>query len=203
VNPWITSAIDLGILVALILQVADWSLSWPALRLRHLTSTVCLWLLIGAPAAAVTYLSRPAVIRPDARIIVESGSIILEPSEWIGGRFPLNEYLSQHVDVSEGNWLVVLYHHDCPECQEALVRYDEMSRQLAMTTKEAKVLLVEVPPYATEEASSTFAAMHMQLSDQFDWFVQTPTEILIQEGQVKYAGTELLSIGEEADFLRD
>jgi len=59
---------------------------------------------------------------------------VLEPKTWVGKELPILEYIDIAESLKEGNWLVLLYHYDCPDCIETIPKYEQMARDL--TNKE-------------------------------------------------------------------
>ena len=110
---------------------------------------------------------------------------ILEPETWIGQLFPLREHID--IDVSQGNWVLLMHRHDCPKCQEAIPRYE----QLAMLGPNDQVAIVEVPPHDTLHETLSDYCLVGRLSDDRDWFVETPIEIRLADGLVVSASTDL------------
>lgn len=101
--------------------------------------------------------------------------VILEPERWVGRRLPIADAID--LDVTQGDWIVLLHRHDCPECQAAVPRYEELALQ-------QPVALIEVPPYVEFNASTSDAAHHARLSNNRKWFVQTPVELRLRDGIV-------------------
>jgi hypothetical protein len=103
------------------------------------------------------------------------GLVILEPKQWIGKPLPIADAID--LDLAQGEWIVLLHRHDCPDCQAAVPRYERLALQ-------QRVALVEVPPYEELHASTTGAAHRGRLSSDREWFVQTPAELRLQDGVV-------------------
>jgi hypothetical protein len=65
-------------------------------------------------------------------ILGRGNLVILEPGKWTGKRFPLLPYVEDaprqlqqrqrplRQRLAEGDWRVVLFHHDCPICRELI-----------------------------------------------------------------------------------
>jgi hypothetical protein len=103
---------------------------------------------------------------------------ILQPEKWIGHKLPIAEAVD--IDVSHGNWLVLLHRDDCPVCRQILPRYEHLA------TTGRQVALIEVPPYG--RADSHIPDCHYgHLSDNRKWFVETPFEIQLEDGLVTSA----------------
>ncbi|MEM6484219.1 MAG: hypothetical protein AAF662_04460 [Pseudomonadota bacterium] len=185
INPWVTFALDLIVLAML----AFWRPK------QFEVSTRLKWLLTGygvaATACALPLLS-PTQNTGQDLLAESSGLVILEPEKWIGKPFPLGPHLSPRFRLDQGKWIVVLYHHDCSKCHEAMPLYEEFSAH-------QRVLLVEMPPYGPLAASYKG---HARLTDNREWFVQAPewfvqapVEIQLQDGVVVSASRELPRIG--------
>ena len=155
VNPFLTAIGDLAIVVVL--------LRWRPIRsffsIRRAIAVVVVWMLIGIPAAYAMATYTPLLLT-DAGTIVGNGKlVVLKPESWIGKRCPLLPFINDVPDLScaavasvrdkltEGKWLIVLYHHDCPKCKRALPKYEELARQSCINSMGPRVLLVEMPPY--------------------------------------------------------
>ena len=65
--------------------------------------------------------------------------MVLEPENWVGQRLPIADSLD--IDLSAGNWTVLLHRHDCPVCREQVPRYEMRA------TAGEQIAIVEVPPY--------------------------------------------------------
>jgi len=57
------------------------------------------------------------------------------------------EYIDTGDKLSNGNWLVLFYHHDCPDCAEAIKRYEQMGLNLRGRADFLRIAFIEVPPY--------------------------------------------------------
>lgn len=140
------------------------------------------WLSLGLPAVFVMGNYAPAALS-DAGVVVGSGEIVvLEPKKWIGRRFPLLNYTSIGDRLREGDWRVLLYHHDCPNCQEAIATL----RADVARAGNVQLALIEIPPYG-ERASGVFNSrppIEGRLKAIKEWFVQTPVVLRLDDGRV-------------------
>jgi Methylamine utilisation protein MauE len=109
--------------------------------------------------------------------------VVLEPEKWIGKRFSLLDYIDIGGKFREGEWIVLLYHHDCPDCQGVVSRYEQLSENLRVDHSKLQVAIVEIPPYG-ENASFDIACATARLSEQETWFVKTPMVIKCSQGVV-------------------
>jgi hypothetical protein len=198
VNPWVTLAIDVAILGGLWLgrrrffAEAKASSLWPT----RSWIVACVVMVVGS--LAMLTVNRPERLIASTPLLDDQGLVILEPSEWIGKPFPLVPYLEPKVDLSAGQWIVVLYHHDCPKCQEALPEYERLARE-AGSSRADGILAVEVPPFGSEERVGGTALKQARLSEAREWFVQAPVEISLENGVVQAASLDLPSLSLDGD----
>jgi hypothetical protein len=197
VNPWATFALDAAIISMLLRSLPLLShhrqQTLAASPHRALMSLGCYIPLGGIALLWMT--STGAAVMDGAGISLGNDRlVILEPSEWPGMPFPLAEHLSPAVNVMHGEWIVLMYHHDCPECQEALPKYEELAVDGSMSRRGERVLLLELPPFGERRPQSAGSVVHARLSNEREWFVQAPVEICLKNGQVINASTELPSI---------
>jgi len=54
--------------------------------------------------------------------VVTSSYEVLEPETWVGKKLPILQHIDIGEKLSRGNWLILLYHHDCPDCAKAIAK---------------------------------------------------------------------------------
>ena len=89
--------------------------------------------------------------------------------------------------LTEGKWIVSFYRHDCPKCLEELPKYAELSRRAAANPDESQVALIELPPCGELNEFTHLASEGCalgRLSSEKDWFMETPTQLTLREGEV-------------------
>ena len=167
VDPWITlTLIDLPAVLAL-------GLFRPAsLRLRRLLlclrfrrrplQTLIRQFLRPSPSASrftatVTVIAGLLGLTTPILALNEPAAVtatyeVLDPETWIGRALPILEHIDIAEQIQEGTWLVLFYHHDCPDCRRALPQYAQMARDLAGNEDSLRIALIEVPPYGPEPA---------------------------------------------------
>jgi len=124
---------------------------------------------------ADTTLSEAGQIIGDGKIVV------LEPEKWVGKRFPLLDYIDIGDKLKEGKWLVMLYHHNCPNCREAIHGLRLLAEQAGVHS----VAMIEMPPYLKSPSgfgSREVTLLHGRLSDRHKWFAETPFVLTLQDG---------------------
>lgn len=191
VNPWFTLAFDLSVaavLVALIPRPAApsdcrgrWSFAkWMSLvhGFNVHTRAVFGLMLLSIAATAVTRGITPTRLPP--------GKTILRPQEWLGKRVPILDEIDNGDALSRGEWLMVLYRHDCPVCNQELPRFMELAQRRSMTGATGRIAAVELPPYGEDRSvNSTLEPLwYSRLSASSIWFVTTPTVLHLIDGKL-------------------
>lgn len=199
VNPWWTLTFDAGVLA-----IVSWGpigmMATSPEENRRIRSWICV--ASYGPLATLSLLhlakSEPAHLDASGALKLTSDSrlVVLEPADWIGKVFPLSGYLSPPVDLSKGRWTILMYHHDCPKCQEVLPRYEVLADANKTHGKSHPVLLLEVPPFGAPFDQAASSAIHARLSDEHEWFVQAPVELRLNNGRVATSSLELPSLVE-------
>jgi hypothetical protein len=193
VNPWWTAAFDSAIVAGLWLARRQFFEPSVPARPRRLRVWLVACLAMVAVSLTVLATTRPYRLNGAAPLPNDEKLVILEPSEWTDNPFPLTPYCEPPVDVSQGRWVVVLFHHDCPNCQLALPKYEEFASQAEASDLNG-VLAVEIPPFGGEPRSSDAKMKHARLSESREWFVQAPVEVRVVNGIVESASLDLPSL---------
>ena len=199
VNPWYTLVLDLAAVAALLgfrpAGVAESSPrplagEGPGVRAgprRQVGWVLAAFLAAGIPAALAMASYQAATLDEAGDIFGDSEFVVLEPEQWISKQFPLLKYIDIGDRLAEGKWIVVLYHHDCPHCEEAISKYEKLARVSARQADTPRVAVVEMPPYAgagqgliSEDTLCTSA----RLSDMKEWYVETPLVLSLGEARV-------------------
>ena len=124
VNPWYTAILDLTIVLSLLRWRPRGQERPFSVNLRQLPVQVAVvfafWLVVGLPAGYAMGSYTPPTLSDTGVFIGDSKIVVLEPEMWIGKRFPLLDYIDIGGKLKDGNWLVLLYHYDCPKCREAI-----------------------------------------------------------------------------------
>ena len=124
-----------------------------------------------------------ATLSDAGEIIGHDKVVVLQPKTWVGKRCPLLAFIDIGEELKRGEWLVVLYRHDCPKCRQALPNLP----LLVSEVDRSRVALIEMPPYANDAAAVDCSAASFArgaLSEGVDWFAQTPVLVHLREGVV-------------------
>jgi thiol-disulfide isomerase/thioredoxin len=110
---------------------------------------------------------------------------VLEPQTWVGKELPILKHIDIAEKLGKGRWLVLLYHHDCPDCAMAIPLYEQMARDLAGNEDFLQIALVAIPPYGQGSVSTDCPCLLGKLDQRRTWFVTTPATALLTNGQVR------------------
>ena len=193
VNPWYTTALDWALVVSLVIfrpRASIWRSGGHLPRMLRIGSVLAVWLAFGGPVGIGMASYRPATLSVGGGAIANGGVVMLEPERWVGLRFPLLPYLDVRDRLETGKWFVLLYHHGCPRCEEALRRYERLSSDLEERNDSARVALIEMPPCKKIPIDTEDSAWSRRFADTQDWFAATPAEIELAAGYVVSARTK-------------
>ncbi|HEX4415301.1 MAG TPA: MauE/DoxX family redox-associated membrane protein [Lacipirellulaceae bacterium] len=188
VHPWWTFGLDLFVTLGIVCSIlferrtikndsetADRSISKPVVAAPWVV-----WLVVGVGLASAALLLRHVNqgVAGATDSNASAGLIVLDPEKWVGRKLPIADAID--VDLLRGEWTVLLHRHDCPVCREEIPRFVERA------AAGERVALVEVPPYGSVEPGSD-KCVRARLSDAHEWFVHTPVEIHLRDGEVTAA----------------
>jgi hypothetical protein len=185
VNPWWTFGLDVAVTLGLLSSVltesqvinqADVNLARPTTFAPSLRIAIALisGFAVVSMAIVVRYTDQQTVFA-HGHPTSANGAVVLSPEQWIGAELPIADLID--VDLSRGEWVVLLHRHDCPACQEKVPKYEQRA------TAGERVALIEVPPYG--DVSRQIKACHYgRLRADHNWFVETPIEIRLRDGIV-------------------
>jgi len=180
VNPWVTlSAVDLPAVIALAVfrPRSRKFLDWPPVR-RLAGTLVCVGVLVGTSLPMLAF-NRPAS--------VSSSYEVLEPESWIGNKLPILRHIDIADTLRKGRWLVLLYHHDCPDCAAAMGTFRRWARDFARGGSLVRIAFVEVPPYGPSPVSGDGLCLYGRMAETKQWFVTTPAVVLTENATVRNA----------------
>jgi hypothetical protein len=191
-SPWFSFILDSGITCLLIVYRRAF-LERPTPSPARVLGGIVGYALFGGAAALLIPGATSTALSHGVSQLDGSGIVVLQPHDWIGREFPLQDAITTRVDLSTGEWTLFFFHHDCSKCQKALPLYEQLAKRIDNRKKRARVLMVEVPPFAVAEENLQ-SADRTQLSADREWFVQTPVEIQVRDGTVTLASPDLPSV---------
>jgi uncharacterized membrane protein YphA (DoxX/SURF4 family) len=189
VNPWLTASFDFFIVLSLLYfrptsQDPFFRIDIKQLRGRALV-VLGIGFLFGVPAALSMGTYMPSTLSDAGSIIGNGKIVVLEPEKWSGKRFPLFDYIDIGDKLKEGEWLVLLYHHDCPKCQDVISdlvsgKFWEKGRVV-----QNQIALIEMPPFGDSNVVSQNTQFTSgRLNTANDWFAETPVLLFLNKGVV-------------------
>ena len=189
VNPWVTLVLDVAALAALVRfrpSPEETGLS-PAVRRRRLRMAAASGAAMGLAALIGSVVYAPATLSEEGQVVGDSRIVLLEPRKWVGAPCPLLKHTDVARPLAKGRWTVVLYHHDCPRCEERVPEFARRAREQASRMAKAKVAMIELPPHAPAGRSllpPETPCLTGKVDAGRDWFVATPTVLTLSEGVV-------------------
>lgn len=97
----------------------------------------------------------------------------------------------KHIDIAEslrsGVVVVLFYHWDCPDCREAIPKYEQINRELAAGEGSMRFAFIEIPPYGRQEDNPVgpdTSCLKGRLDTSKQWYITTPLVVLIENGSV-------------------
>ncbi len=117
----------------------------------------------------------------------ESGTELttFQPDLLIGQRFPLLDQINIGDELSTGQWIVLLYHHDCPKCTEAAAKLAAGANETTARANGTHLAFIELPPYGPLGSITLSSAIRFgQFSEDQAWDIPTPLALRIADGKV-------------------
>jgi thiol-disulfide isomerase/thioredoxin len=97
----------------------------------------------------------------------------------------------KHIDIAgslrSGVVVVLFYHWDCPNCREAIPKYNKICSDLAGGEGSMRFAFVEIPPYGRQEDNPVppdTSCLKGRLDTSKQWYITTPLVVLIENGSV-------------------
>ena len=188
INPWYTLILDICVIALLLKFRPDLKQPQPASRpaLKFAIFSFAM-LAAGIPSGLAMAMYTPATLSDDGAIVGTQRVVLLEPAKWLGKRFSLQCYVEFGGDLAKGKWNMILYHHDCPDCQTRLPALLANAKSLARMPNHPRTVFVEMPPYdpSTKNLVAADPAYELgKLSSVRDWFASTPVTVELAGGFV-------------------
>ena len=181
VNPWITlTVIDIPIFLLLaFFRPKDLKLfppPWP--KAVHFFA-IAIPIFILLPAIEYVLITNKPPMKAEKYEVIDI-------KQWGNQqRWSLLDYIDMKEQLQNGEWVVLMYHNDCPDCREAIPVYEKMYKDL--TGNNVNMAFIEMPPYGDEKqqlVSSNSEVTRGRLSEAKKWYVQTPVVVVLRDGKV-------------------
>ena len=191
IHPWYMLAVDLAVLTGLLVFRPELKAKRRQARVGlRLAVVAAVSLAAGVPAGVAMAGYQPARLLADGTISGGRQLVVLEPRTWVARPWPLRAHVDIGQRLSEGRWVVILYHHDCPSCRQSIPDFEALAGDMAAGGLGVRTAMIELPPYGLPGTCLVSAAAPVtlgKLSDRRDWFVETPVMIALQGGVVAAA----------------
>jgi len=182
VNPWITlSAIDIPIFILLAIFRSKgeklFPPPWP--KPAHFFA-IAIPTFILLPTIEYNLIMNKPPIKTDKYEVVDT-------KQWVNQNlWPMLEYIDKKAQLQTGLWVVLMYHYDCPDCAQAIPKYEEMYKSLKGNENAINFAFIEMPPYGNEKqqlVSPDSEIVRGRLSEAKKWYAQTPVVVVLDNGQ--------------------
>jgi len=111
---------------------------------------------------------------------------VLNVKNWTANQsWPLLEYVDIGDRIQTGDWIVFMYHNDCPDCRLAIPKYEKFYGDLKGNNVE--MAFIEMQPY--EQGDKQLVPKDSKvpwgrLSSVKTWYVETPVVVVLRDGMV-------------------
>lgn len=126
---------------------------------------------------------------PEAGAPLSSDEIVvLDTERWEGKTLPILDYLETQGAIGQGTWVLVLYHENCPKCENAI-------RRVLEKKQDESVALVEIPPLSGSSSqgrattTDSPGVVRTVLDRGVRWSVATPVVLRLQDGMITSVST--------------
>jgi hypothetical protein len=150
------------------------------------------WLMIALPLGWLMLSFQPSTITSDGEIVGTSNVVMLYPKDWLGQKCPVLEFTDIAANLNQGHWIVVFYGANCKKCKEHFADWKDNGFPVAKNNDE-QIAMLEIsgePVNTFRQTLKTEPYIGGGLSRSKQWYIETPTVILLDEGIVKQVWTE-------------
>ncbi len=177
-SPWLSLTIDLVAIFCLNLNRlrSEAEESKPASRRR----VSCVWwcaLTICLLQIGLIMRFSPFLKSDEIAFDGISGIAFLEPSKWIGKKFPLTPFVENGSQLDEGKWTIFLLVSQCELCHAVL-------DSVPSSPKETRIAVLEIPPFSDDKHDSKSSAVFFRLDAERKWYATAPVKLEVQNGVV-------------------
>lgn len=194
VPPQYMAAFDLCAVVALLFTRRGALLMAKRMRYEESARRAKLAFLIMSLSTGIVVTIYAMSFTRDASIdesgfISSSGTVVLDPANWVGRRFALSNHIDIGKQLDSGQWLLVLYRSDCSHCREVVPRYAARARDSEhIGTLQIAFIEMSSSTEHGEELVHPDSRVHLgRLSSDHNWFAQTPVTLVLKNGSVLHA----------------
>jgi len=179
VNPWITLFVmDVPLFVLLAIfrpkGVKLFPPPWP--KAAHFFAIAIPTFILLPTIEYVLITNKPPMVSEKYEV--------LEVKQWTNQEvWPLLQYIDISDRLQSGEWVVLMYHNDCPDCRLAMPEYGKMYKDLKGNNVD--MAFIEMPPYEEGDLQLVPPDSRVnrgRLSDAKKWLVETPVVVVLRDG---------------------
>lgn len=148
-----------------------------------------IWILV----TLLFSLSGFMFVLSQSRAIPLTSLTVLRPDTWVSTRLPILSEIQTNppYDLGEGRWILILYNENCGECQKVVPKAEHLLHLKNMT---GRSLFVHVPIGSGPQETSLLAykdTRQGKLTENKSWIVKTPYFVLVNNGIVEWASSNV------------
>ena len=184
VNPWLTMTLDVVVVLVMLWSLRVTPAAGSNGRLRKAAAMLLAIVMVWVGIWGQQYW-QPAFLHANGQITGGHGLLFTTPPSWYGHTMPISPFIVGSNALLHGRWLVIIYYHGCPVCQQAIASITRHYRQ--KKPKNIRVALVELPPWGHLPRSMVPGAwLRLKLSNHFIWRINPaiPMLVNVRSGQV-------------------
>jgi len=151
-------------------------LSASVVSLRSVLTSIVIVLTMGITTPILAF-NKPAPVTAEYTV--------LKPQTWQDKELPVLDHIDIGDQLRQGMWLVLLYHHDCPDCQDVMPEYKRIAQELGGDQGFLNVAFVELAPYEQDSSTDDRSCVWGRMLDVKQWLVTTPVVVLLTDAQVR------------------
>jgi len=197
-DPWVTFlAVDVSLFLGLLIfRPKGGKLlppPWPSAK-HFFGVAIPTFIFLGGTVAILIFnkppdkTSRYEVVRPEEWTSKEPAHQGQTTSKSATEEWPMLKYIDIADSLRSNIAVVLFYHTDCPDCQDAIVRYDQAGRKMVANEGAIRIAFIEVPPYGPQQNSlipSDTPCLKGKLDSSKEWYnITTPLVVLMVDGSV-------------------
>lgn len=203
VNPWIVFWMDVAVLAFLTMwdperATAEKRRGWS----RPIMSGGLV--AIAALAATVVNLSLAGARQLSDDLPMSDSTVIVEPEQWLGKKFPLIHHIEANESLVSGRWLVLFHRQDCEACKPAIPAVLSYAYDHQDDSDRKRVAIIEVPMANSPKPLSVTPGRlcsRGHLNSSHNWRVQTPLICSVHDGVLESYAQSLGDLLAQTDVI--
>ncbi len=197
-NPWVSLTFDLAAVTALWYWRPNEGQAASRRRQVLFATLTVILASVGVIAVVRTTVSG---LTEDGNIKGDAQAVRFNPETWIGKRLPLLKQIDIGQELSEGDWTLILYQHNCSLCEKVLSGLEEGSETRAMEGERRRVVLIEMSGQDKNRVSRVSNASGWRtarLDGRRTWLVTVPAILTLRDGRLMGIRRGLAAVSNQA-----